>query len=50
MLGSTARGMFELMPLRVMGSRPAFELREVRHLGADLRLRYKPVFAGERTD
>jgi diaminohydroxyphosphoribosylaminopyrimidine deaminase/5-amino-6-(5-phosphoribosylamino)uracil reductase len=49
-LGSTARGMFELMPLRDMGSRPAFELREVRHLGADLRLRYKPVFAGERTD
>lgn len=49
-LGSTARGMFELAPLPDMDRRPAFELQEVRHVGAELRLRYKPVLAGERAD
>ena len=49
-LGSTARGMFELAPLRDMGSRPSFELLEVRHVGADLRLCYRPLVTGERAD
>jgi diaminohydroxyphosphoribosylaminopyrimidine deaminase/5-amino-6-(5-phosphoribosylamino)uracil reductase len=49
-LGATARGMFELPPLQSMEERPAFALLEARHVGADLRLRYKPVLAGERAD
>ena len=49
-LGSTARGMFELPPLPAMDKRPAFELLEVRRVGADLRLTYRPATAGERTD
>ena len=49
-LGSTARGMFELPPLPAMDERPGFELLEVRHLGADLRLTCRPATARERTD
>jgi diaminohydroxyphosphoribosylaminopyrimidine deaminase/5-amino-6-(5-phosphoribosylamino)uracil reductase len=49
-LGSTARGMFELPPLQDMEKRPAFALLEARHVGADLRLRYRPLVAGERAD
>jgi diaminohydroxyphosphoribosylaminopyrimidine deaminase/5-amino-6-(5-phosphoribosylamino)uracil reductase len=49
-LGSTARAMFELAPLRDMGGRPSFELLEARHVGGDLRLRYQPLIKGERPD
>lgn len=49
-LGSTARGMFEIAPLQAMSERPGFELLEVRHVGADLRLRYKPAVTEKRTD
>lgn len=49
-LGSTARGMFELAALQDMAERPAFELQEFRHMGDDLRLRYRPVVAGQGAD
>ncbi len=49
-LGSAARGMFELPPLPDMSARPGFELLEVRRVGADLRLRYKPVITSGRLD
>lgn len=42
-LGSTARSMFELPALQDMAMRPAFELSDVRRVGADLRLCYKPL-------
>lgn len=41
-LGSTGRGMFDLPPLEDMDARPEFELRELRAVGPDLRLRYAP--------
>jgi len=48
-LGSTARGMFELLPLQAMNERPTFELLEVRRVGTDLRLTYKPAITEKRT-
>ncbi len=48
-LGSTARSMFQLPPLPAMSERPGFELLEVRRVGADLRLTYRPAMAGGRT-
>ena len=48
-LGSTARGMFELPPLQAMNERPAFELLDARRVGADLRLTYRPARTEERT-
>jgi diaminohydroxyphosphoribosylaminopyrimidine deaminase/5-amino-6-(5-phosphoribosylamino)uracil reductase len=42
-LGSTARGMFEIPPLQAMGERPGFELLDARRVGADLRLTYRPA-------
>lgn len=47
-LGSTARGMFDLPPLQDMAMRPAFGLSDVRRVGADLRLCYKPLAREER--
>lgn len=47
-LGSTARGMFDLPPLQDMARRPAFGLSDVRRVGADLRLCYKPLAREER--
>jgi diaminohydroxyphosphoribosylaminopyrimidine deaminase / 5-amino-6-(5-phosphoribosylamino)uracil reductase len=41
-LGSTAHGMFSLPPLESMAARPAFRLADVRRVGADLRLTYRP--------
>lgn len=49
-LGTTARGMFEIPALPAMSERPTFELLEVRRVGADLRLRYKPAVTEARTD
>lgn len=48
-LGSSARGMLELPPLQDMGERRRFELLDVRHVGPDLRLTYRPATTGERT-
>jgi diaminohydroxyphosphoribosylaminopyrimidine deaminase/5-amino-6-(5-phosphoribosylamino)uracil reductase len=42
-LGSTARGMFELPALQDMAGRPACVLSDVRRVGADLRLCYRPL-------
>lgn len=42
-LGSAARGMFEIPPLQAMNERPAFELLDVRRVGTDLRLTYRPA-------
>ena len=39
-LGSTARGLFDLPALADLAARPEFQLRTVRHLGDDLRLIY----------
>ncbi len=40
-LGSSARGLFEIPALADMASRPAFDLIEHRCIGGDLRLRYR---------
>jgi len=42
-LGNDARGMFELAPLASLAERPVFRLRDVRRIGADLRLVYTPA-------
>ena len=49
-LGSTARGMFDLPPLQAMSERPCFELLDVRRVGTDLRLTYRPATTEEGTD
>jgi diaminohydroxyphosphoribosylaminopyrimidine deaminase/5-amino-6-(5-phosphoribosylamino)uracil reductase len=41
-LGTSARGMFDIPPLTDLASRPEFRLQSVRHLGDDLRLNYTP--------
>ena len=41
-LGTSARGMFDIPPLSDLGARPEFRLQNVRHLGDDLRLIYTP--------
>jgi diaminohydroxyphosphoribosylaminopyrimidine deaminase/5-amino-6-(5-phosphoribosylamino)uracil reductase len=41
-LGADAQGMFAIEPVETMQQRPEFELTDVRRIGADLRLRYKP--------
>ena len=41
-IGSSGRGMFDMPPLGEMAERPEYELRELRAVGADLRLRYTP--------
>jgi len=41
-LGSDARGMFELSPLENMSKRLEFDLIDARRVGNDLRLKYKP--------
>jgi len=41
-LGSSARGMFDIPPLADLATRPEFKLQSVRHLGDDLRLIYTP--------
>ena len=41
-LGTSARGMFDIPPLTDLASRPEFRLQSVRHLGDDLRLVYTP--------
>ena len=41
-LGADARGMFEIQSFDDMKQRPEFELTDIRKVGADLRLCYKP--------
>ncbi len=41
-LGTSARGMFDMLPLTDLAARPEFRLQSVRHLGDDLRLIYTP--------
>ncbi len=41
-LGADARGMFAISPLSDMSARPVFELHELRRVGDDLRLRFRP--------
>jgi diaminohydroxyphosphoribosylaminopyrimidine deaminase/5-amino-6-(5-phosphoribosylamino)uracil reductase len=41
-LGTSARGMFDIPPLTDLAARPEFRLQSVRHLGDDLRLIYTP--------
>lgn len=42
-LGSNARGMFDLEPLASLDVRPRFRLQNVRQVGEDLRLIYTPA-------
>lgn len=44
-LGSSARGMFDIPPLTDLAARPEFRLQSARHLGDDLRLIYTPKAA-----
>jgi len=41
-LGTSARGMFDIPPLTDLAARPELKLQSVRHLGDDLRLIYTP--------
>ena len=41
-LGTSARGMFDIPPLTDLAVRPELKLQSVRHLGDDLRLIYTP--------
>jgi diaminohydroxyphosphoribosylaminopyrimidine deaminase/5-amino-6-(5-phosphoribosylamino)uracil reductase len=41
-LGTSARGMFDIPPLADLAARPELKLQSVRHLGDDLRLIYTP--------
>lgn len=43
-LGHQARGLFDLPALTDMGARQGWRLREVQHVGADLRLRLRPQY------
>ncbi len=42
-LGTSARGMFDIPPLTDLAARPELKLQSVRHLGDDLRLIYTPM-------
>jgi diaminohydroxyphosphoribosylaminopyrimidine deaminase/5-amino-6-(5-phosphoribosylamino)uracil reductase len=46
-LGASARPMFEFLPLPDLASRPRFRLKELRHIGDDLRFIWTPI-VGER--
>jgi diaminohydroxyphosphoribosylaminopyrimidine deaminase/5-amino-6-(5-phosphoribosylamino)uracil reductase len=49
-LGSDARGMFDIAPLASLAERPEFRLQGVRRIGEDLRLIYTPAGpAGQST-
>ena len=41
-LGSSARGMFDIPPLTDLAARPELKLQSIRHVGDDLRLVYTP--------
>ena len=45
-LGEPAAGMFGIAELTDMSERPEFELRDIRRVGADLRLIWRPAQAG----
>lgn len=49
-LGDGARGLFALGPLARMAERTRLHIREVRHVGADLRIRALPLIDRERGD
>ncbi|HEU4709297.1 MAG TPA: dihydrofolate reductase family protein, partial [Methylophilaceae bacterium] len=42
LLGDAARGMLGMTPLTAMSQRRQLEILDIRHVGADLRLRVRP--------
>jgi len=48
LLGSGARGMFDIAPLASMEQRVSLHVRELRHVGRDLRIRALPLIDREK--